>query len=195
MKKSAGVFLLEIFLIVAGVLLGLAANEWHENRAIKKQAQTSLEYILLEVKNNQTRIKNLLSYHRSVYDSLSKVRDEILETKRKASFLDIKKALPKGFTVPLLQTTAWELANQIQAINHIDYKIAASLSKLYRLQAFCQKKLDKISENFYVASNVNPENMSNLILVLSALSGDILIQEEKLAKAYPEIINKLEEMN
>jgi hypothetical protein len=195
MKKSAGVFLLEVFLIIAGVLFGLTANEWRENRAAKKQAQVSLNYILLEIKNNQVEVDSIMTYHTQIRDSLRKLSNEILINKKVVTFIDLGDALPRGFQIPLLQSDAWELANQIGTINHIDYKVAESLSKLYSLQNFCQKKLDKIADNFYIASNINPDKISNLVLAFSSLSQDILVQEKRLSKYYPEIIKKLEEIN
>jgi len=133
MKKPAGVFLLEVFLIVTGILLGLAANEWRENRAAKNQAQVSLEYILLEIKNNQTEVDSIITYHTQIRDSLRKISNEILMNHKKLTFFDLGNALPNGFQVPLLQSNAWELANQIGSLNHIDYKVAEGLSKLYNL--------------------------------------------------------------
>ena len=140
MKKSAGVFLLEVFLIVTGVLLGLAANEWRENRGAKNQARVSLDYILLEIRNNQTEVDSIIAYHTQIRDSLRKMSNEILLSQKEFTIFDLGEALPNGFQVPLLQSNAWELANQIGSLNHIDYKIAESLSKLYSLQNFCQKK-------------------------------------------------------
>ena len=193
MKKSAGVFFLEVFLIVVGVILGLAANEWREDRAAKKQAQKSLDYILLEIKNNQAEVDSIISYHTQIKNSLHKLSNEILTHNKQLTFNDLGDALPKGFKIPLLQSDAWELANQARNVNHIDYKLAESLSKLYSLQNFCQKKLDKIADNFYIASNINPDKISNLVLAFSALAQDILVQEKRLSKYYSEIIKKLEE--
>ena len=195
MKKSAGVFLLEVILIIGGVLLGLAANEWRENRASKKQAQVSLDYILLEIKNNQAEVESIVTYHTQIRDSLRKLSNEILMHKKEVTFLDLGDALPNGFKIPLLQADAWKLANQVGSVNHIDFRVAEGLSKLYSLQNFCQKKLDKIADNFYIAANINPDKVSNLVLAFSTLSQDILVQEKRLSKYYPEIIKKLEEIN
>jgi len=55
--------------------------------------------------------------------------------------------------------------------------------------------LDKIADNFYIASNINPDKVTNLVLAFSSLSQDILVQEKRLLRYYPKIIEKLEEMN
>ena len=94
--------------------------------------------------------------------------------------------------VALLQTTGWQLANQVGATNHFDEELALTLSKLYGLQASYQKKLDRISDNLYIASNANPRDITGLTVALSLLMNDIVIQEMRLSKSYPQVLDLLD---
>ena len=81
----------------------------------------------------------------------------------------------------------------IENLKIIGETINASIPSTDKL--FEENKLNKIGDNFYIAGNVSPEKVSNLILAFSALAQDILKQEIRLSKAYPEIITQLEDIN
>jgi hypothetical protein len=54
-----------------------------------------------------------------------------------------------------------------------------------------QDKLDRISDNFYIASNVDPQMAEGQVRALSNLAGDIVIQERKLIRQYRETLSRL----
>ena len=58
-----------------------------------------------------------------------------------------------------------------------------------------QRKLDRLSENFYVASNMDPSHLMGLATALFILTNDILIQERRLTKRYPEMLENLANTN
>ena len=47
-RRPLGPLLLEVFFIVLGVMVALAANEWRENRALDKRTDAALENIRLD---------------------------------------------------------------------------------------------------------------------------------------------------
>lgn len=187
-----GPLLIEVILIVLAVLLGLAANEWRVARAEKAQAKNALRYIKNELQSNKEQVDSFIPIHISIRDSLKALGPYLLKRNANITLADLGKAMPGGFDVPLIEKTGWQLANQTDAINHIDYKLAAALSKLYYLQDFYQAKLDKVAENIYIASNVNLTDLGGFTLAFTVLASDIVIQEKRLSKLYAEMIKNLD---
>ena len=191
-KTNFGPLLIEVVLIVLAVLLGLAANEWRVARAEKAQARNALRYIKNELQSNKEQVDNFIPIHISIRDSLKALGTHLQKRNANITLTDLGKAMPSGFDVPLIEKTGWQLANQTDAINHIDYKLAADLSKLYYLQDFYQAKLDKVAESIYIASNLNLTDMSGFTFAFTVLASDIVIQEKRLSKLYARMIKNLE---
>lgn len=191
-RINFGPLLIEVVLILLAVLLGLVANEWRMARAEEAQAKNALRYIKNELQSNKEQVDKLIPYHSSLRDSLRALGSLHLGRKTNISLTDIRKAMPQGFSSPLLEKTGWELANQTGSINHVDFQIAATLSKLYNLQDFCQGKFEKVADNLYIASNINLKDLSGFTMALALLANDIVIQEERLSKLYAEMIKNLE---
>lgn len=183
--------LVEVVLIVLGVLLGLFANEWRIGRAEQARAETALEQIRLEVAYNQSEVDSaLVAYHRQIRDSLRRLRQR-LQAGERVTEAGIRRALPNGFTVPLLQTTAWDLSVRTGLVNQFDLEQVAPVARLYTQQDFLQRKINQISENFYIAGNADPALQAGQIRALGALAGDIVIQEERLMRRYENVLNQL----
>ncbi len=68
----------------------------------------------------------------------------------------------------------------------------ALLSRTYHLQEFYTEKYDRLADNLYLASNIDPSTREGLVLALALLAGDIAIHEEDLTKAYAMAIERLD---
>ena len=196
-RQSIGRLLLEAALIVLGVLLGLTLNQWRETRNDDQRAALALRQIEDEIRYNLAQVESSLPNHQAFRDSVGVMLQRFREHPEILNGFTIFTIRSNftGFKAPLLQTTAWQLAQNTGTINHFDYEQAAELSKLYAQQAFYQKKLDRLSENFYVASNMDPSHMMGLATALFIVTNDILIQERRLTKRYPEMLEKLANTN
>ncbi len=91
----------------------------------------------------------------------------------------------------MLSSTGWQIANNTEIMTNMDLNLAVALSDLYYLQAFLKQKIDKIGDNLYVAENINPGDVKQLVIALDLLMKDIIFQEEKLMAAYPRVLEKL----
>ncbi len=191
-KNRLGWLFAEAALIVLGVLLGMMANEWRVAWNNEHEAERALLAIRNELQTNFEQIEAILPYHRQIDDSLEILAQRIYTQNAKISPLEILRAIPKGFTTPLIEKNAWELLNRTGAISNIDFDLASALSKLYSQQAFYQSKLDIIGQNLYVAGNLNPENLASTAIALGLLANDIVIQEKRLVERYPQMMERLE---
>ncbi len=182
----------EAVLIMISVVLGLMANEWRVSRDNEKEAVNALAFIREELETNRERIEEILPYHEQITDSLSVLMNRVFTTGAPVSTMEMFKAMPGGFSTPLVSRNSWELVNQTGAINHVDFNLAISLSRLYDLQAFYQKKIDLIGQNVYVAGNINPQDQGAAVIAFGLLANDIAIQERRLIKQYPPMVAKLD---
>lgn len=183
---------LEVFLILLAVLLGMIVNEMRVSHNERQRTKTILCYMISEINDNSKRVSEMIPYHKTMKDSLGKLSETSLANKNQIfTYDDLFKAMPKGFRVPLIESTGWECLNSSGVINNLDLDLSIELSKIYNLQLFLHSKLEKIGENLYIASNSNLNETNNLILAFSFLVCDILIQEERLIESYSNVIEKL----
>ena len=191
-NQNISSIVLELLLIIIAVFLGLIVNELRISYNEKEYTKKILNYMISEINYNSKQLESIVPYHNAMKDSLEKFNQMIFaSTNTKHTFDDLFKAMPKGFSVPLIESTGWELLNNTGAINNIELELAAELSKVYNLQYFLQRKVDKIGENMYIASNINSKEVDNIILAFGFLVADILIQEKRLIQRYPNIIDRL----
>ena len=192
-RYSPGVILVEIALIMIGIFLGLAGNEWRLHRADQVRIDRALTHIQQELKANQKMVERISPYHSTMSDSLQILIRHIDESQNSIPFMALMSAMPRGFGVPSLQNNAWTLANRLGIINHLDYDLATELSRIYSLQNFYLEKYDRVADNLYVASNIRPESRNGLAIGLAMLASDIVIHEKDLAEEYNIVLALLAE--
>ena len=189
--RSFGFLLVEVFLIVLGVLLGLAANEWRVERERNHRTRAALDYISRELEVNRRQIEALIDYHRAVSDSLDALTDGGAESVTAA---DLRRAMPQGFSVPLIQSNAWELARGTGAVENLELRTAMMLARIYDLQEFYNGKLERVADNLYLAGNLDTELRDRLALALRNLANDIALHEQDLLDGYGMTIARLDSL-
>lgn len=189
-----GFLFLEVFLIVLGVLLGMAVNEWRINRSNEALAERSLEQIKAEIIYNQEQIERIVEYHSSLSDSMMSLANKVFMGETNIAYEDLRGAMPQGFGVPLLQSSAWDLAHQTGATSYMDYRPARSLSLYYNFQSFVKGKLERISDNLYSAPSMDPATVKGLTVSLALLANDLVIQEREMLEFSDSLLIKLNDV-
>jgi hypothetical protein len=191
-RPSIGLLLSEVFLIVVGVLLGLFGNEMRLEQREQRRTEMALEQISEEIRDNQSQIDRIHPHHFVVRDSLNALMSRTLPTESPVSLQELWRSMSGGFGVASLRQNAWKLANSMGAIEHMDYGTASLLSRLYDLQEFYTDKYSRLSDNLYLAANVDPGVRQGLIFALAVLTNDIVIHEEDLKLFYERVLEHLE---
>lgn len=195
-KEKIPYFILELFLVVTAVFLGLVVNEIRLSYNNNLRTTKVLEYIVAELEINSNQIKSILPYHKLMYENMQQLNQRIFtETKPRLTYNDLLAAMPKGFRVPLLESTGWQLLNNTGSMDNLELSLAVELSKIYKLQSFLNEKIERVSDNMYIAGNNNIHETENLVVSFSFLVSDILLQEERLFNLYPKIINAIKKNN
>lgn len=193
-RLSMGRLLFEVILIILGVFLGLFVNELRIEQRDRVRAQGALTQIRSELQSNQEQVAKISAHHVTVRDSLNALLSRVSSMENPVTIQDLLKAMPGGFGVAGLQRHSWTLANRLGALEHMDYATASMLSRTYHLQEFYTEKYDRLADNLYLASNIDPSTREGLVLALALLAGDIAIHEEDLTKAYAMAIEHLDEI-
>ncbi|MBN2171945.1 MAG: hypothetical protein JW819_11570 [Candidatus Krumholzibacteriota bacterium] len=189
--RAFGFLLVEVFLIVLGVLLGLAANEWRVERDNHQRAKSALDYISRELDVNRQQIAGLIDYHRALNDSLTALTAGGAAS---VTFDDLRRAMPQGFAVPLIQSNAWDVARSTGAVENMELRTAILLSRVYDLQDFYRGKLERVADNLYLAGNLDVERSDRLAFALRNLANDIVLHEEDLLTGYEMTIARLDSL-
>ena len=118
---------LEAGLVVFGVVLAFAANEWREHRARMARAEHALESIVDELRANRDAVETARQYHAGLLAAI-----------REAGRTGVEPGIetfPRGFITPAtVHRTAWESASATGALEALDLATLLKLSRVYEQQ-------------------------------------------------------------
>lgn len=184
--------LVEVFLIVLGVLLGLFFNEMRLQQKNHDRAQVALKQINSEMQYNQGQVADIASHHIAVRDSLIVLMSQEENRGNPLSLQEIVGAIPGGFGFVRLQRHAWSLAVELGTLENMDYRIATELSRVYDLQGLYLDSYTYLSENGFLASNLSSDSRDGLLMALFLNLNNITHLEEDLLATYEEVLKEIE---
>ncbi len=123
---------LELFVIVAGILLALVADDWAQERAEARVAAALKQSLLVELATNARILETRLPYHQRLADSLAALprpgRKGRLPALQEMGFDD-------GLALfPPLSRNAWDAARATDVINRLGIDLLFVLSTTYANQ-------------------------------------------------------------
>jgi hypothetical protein len=146
-RRSFGYLLAEVLLIVVGVFLGLAANEWRGRAAERATVEQALRSIRQEIVENDAELEGKLPYYAEMRASLA--RSAVAQGPG-APFDKWDYEGYTGFSIPLLRSSSYENAVATGAMANIDYELSDRLARTYMLQREYGDALD-----LYLAAFLN----------------------------------------
>lgn len=184
-------FGLEIFSIVLGVLLALAVNEWREAKNHEEQSQQAMRAFEREIRTNQQALQKRLAYHHALRDTIW----HFVQHRSPRSYDDFNEAgfQFKGFQTFKLMDTAWETAQHTGVLQHIDYRMTGTLTRLYHLQGVLHEHYDAVSQPLGYPGALDSSRFAGTLRSIAPSMTDVVIREEKLLEAYPEVLRMLSE--
>jgi hypothetical protein len=188
--KSIPSLILEVAMIVVGVFLGLAAEQWREGRHEHDLALASLRNFRTEIITNQGQIKRVRAYHQALAQNLQNFTQEKGPHTFRRFLTDVQF---RGMETVQLEHTAWDLALATQALTYMKPDMAYTISRLYTQQQSFQT-----IENSFMQSAFTPSTFADtsstvgLTIAMMAYMGDVNIQEPGLLKAYAVVLPKLD---
>lgn len=187
--RSLGPLLLEVFFIVLGVMVALAANEWREGHALDKRTNAALENIRLEILRNQQTLQQRLPYHEALRDSLISYLPEI----RNTSFQDIDEqrlGMQQGLFFLIVYDAAWQTALTSQILSNVDFETLTVLSTIYQVQEHLQT-IEERTTRIMTPVNLQGENLYYAFILFQPTLTDIIGLEQNLLSLYDDALPRL----
>lgn len=122
----------ELAIVIGGVLLALAANEWRESAANDQLRQEALKNLRMEIRRNSEEISTGIAEHRKMADTLANELAEVKAALKAGK--EYHSRLNFSFELSVLENTAWRTAEVTQAVRFFDYQLVSNLAAIYGLQ-------------------------------------------------------------
>jgi hypothetical protein len=171
-------------LISVGVFLGLAGEQWREDRRHHELAESSLRNFRSEMEENRTAVQAVKDYHATLQKQLQAYLAKDHKTRNTA---DVK---IQGLRFIQFEETAWDLALTTQALTYIDRDLALALSRVYNLQ----KTFNALTQGMTQAMYVLPwqDNFDGFAGAAETYYGDAVFLEPKLIQQYDELTRRID---
>jgi hypothetical protein len=174
----------ETFSVVLGVLLALAANDWHESRVHDAQARDALAGIHAELAANRATLANKVAYHAAMHDSLDALVARAHGGSAPGGLTAIKGW--NGISPPRLVDNAWLSTYQTGVMQYIPVTTVLPLATTYALQ---QRVVD-IERAFYPTVYTPQFAIGGVgsIASMASFLGDLSVNERQLLAQYDAVL-------
>ena len=174
---------LEVLLISVGVFLGLAGEQWREDRRHHELAESALRNFRSEMEENRKAIEAVKDYHATL---LKKLQAYLAKDHKTRNTADVQ---IQGLRFVQFEETAWDLALTTQALTYIDRDIAFALSRVYNMQ----KAFNAFTQGMTQAMYVLPwqDNFDAFAGAAETYYGDAVFLEPKLIEQYDDLIRRI----
>ena len=120
---------LQVVLIAVGVFLGLAGEEWREDRENRRLASETLRRFRTEIAANRDIVVAVKDYHAEKLTELNAYFAATTDEER-----DKVSVVLRGVRPPKFESTAWDLAIATGTLAYLDSELAFALSRTYAVQ-------------------------------------------------------------
>jgi len=192
-NKSLKTVFYEFTLIVFSVLFALFINEMRNNYNEKRNTQTLIDNIKLELQTNKVLATELSAYHKNC---LKRMRDAYNQDSLETAFFEdevfeIGNVAPKGIIQDDFKHIAWDVAIQEKISSRINFETSKILFEVYEQQrtvnATVGNILNIISTREAQRKNLLHETVTLFGMELQLLHG----QEDYLLSKYEEALKIL----
>jgi len=183
----------EFTLIVFSVLFALFINEMRNNFIEKKNTQTLIENIKLEIKTNKEFASDLSAYHKNCLKRIRNAynQDSLESVFFEAEVFEIGTVAPSGIIQGDFKHIAWDVAVQEKISSRIDFETSKILFEVYNQQQTVNATIDNIlniiSTREALRKNLLLETFTLFGMEMQLLHG----QEEYLLNKYNEALEAL----
>jgi hypothetical protein len=175
---------LEVGLIAVGVFLGLAGEQWREDRRHHELAETSLRNFRVEIVANRKAISDVRDYHASL---LKQFEAYLAKEHKSRNTADVS---IRGLRFPAFDETAWDLALTTEALTYINRDLALALSRAYNEQKTFNELTRAMTQAMYLLPM--QDNFDAFAQAARAYYGDAVFIEPKLLTAYDDLIQQID---
>lgn len=181
-RRSLPKIVFDIALIAVGVFLGLAADQWQENRGHRADARAALQRFHTEFTTNRDAVRGVQPVH-------------VAALQRIGAWLSASPADRAGLPYPFegtspafMEYAAWDVAMATQSLAHIDQDLAVEIAHVYQVQRQLDNSTRSITEVLYLPMQDDP---APRLRAFAVYFGDCALIEPRLVALYDAILPKL----
>lgn len=179
-SRSVAGMVLQVVLIALGVFLGLAGEEWREDRENRNLAAETLRRFRVELAANREAILGVKDYHAARQAELETYFEAPAEA-RDPTIVKFAGLRPLTF-----EHGAWELAIATGSLAYIDAELAFVLSQTYADQNMAMELGRTLMDAMYRDPPLGTS--SNFFATVSLYYGDMVEMEAGFIEAYDVLI-------
>jgi hypothetical protein len=183
-SKSIVRIALEVVLISVGVFLGLAGEQWREDRRHHELAESSLRRFRAEIVTNRKAVSDVRDYHATL---LKQLQNYLSKDRKSRNTADVS---IQGLRFVTFDQTAWDLALTTQALAYGDRDLAFALSHVYNLQKVFNEFTRGMTQAMYLIPM--QDNFDAFAQAADAYYGDAVFMEPKLLSEYDDLIRQID---
>jgi len=182
--RSITTIALEVVLISVGVFLGLAGEQWREDRRHHELAESSLRRFRSEIVENRKAVSDVRDYHAKL---LKQLQNYVSKDRKSRNTADVN---IQGLRFVTFDQTAWDLALSTQALTYVDRDLAFALSHVYNVQ----KTFNEFTRGMTQAMYLIPmrDNFDGFAQAAEVYYGDAVFMEPRLLTEYDELIRQID---
>ena len=173
--------IIEAVLVVLGVVLALAANEWRESARDHAAAMRALASIKEEIETNMEAVSQSRNYHSE--------KIQILREQQSDAALN-PQDFPKGFIFPArVSRSAWSSASETGAFSHLQFEHVLEISRIYDQQKAYEQQIAADAEILY--RELFEKGIDGVIenpKGLATMLGSLIYRDAELLKSYEEFL-------
>lgn len=165
-------------LVVLGVVLAFAANEWRQSAAADRASAEALASIREELEANRGAVAASAAYHGQKLGLIAE---------RSASGAPLAAVdFPRGFVSPAtLSSAAWTSASETGALANLPYAEIVKFSRLYDMQAVYLNQTRAAGDIIYQRMfEAGPDSIPANASGLAGIIGAFRYREQALVEAY-----------
>lgn len=175
---------LEVVLISVGVFLGLAGEQWREDRRHHELAESSLRRFRSEIVENRKAVSDVREYHAKL---LKQLQTYLSKDHKSRNTADVS---IQGLRFVTFDQTAWDLAMTTQALTYVDSDLAFALSHVYNVQKMFNEFTRGMTQAMYLIPM--KDNFDAFAQAAEVYYGDAVFMEPKLLAEYDDLIRQID---
>jgi hypothetical protein len=182
--RSGARIALEVALISVGVFLGLAGEQWREDRRHHELAESSLRRFRSEIVENRKAVSDVREYHGKL---LKQLQNYLSKDRKSRNTADVT---IQGLRFVTFDQTAWDLAMTTQALTYVDRDLAFALSHAYNVQKMFNEFTRGMTQAMYLIPML--DNFDSFAQAAQVYYGDAVFMEPKLLAEYDDLIRQID---
>lgn len=173
--------LLEVVLIGLAVFIGIAADQWREDRQRGLDARATLVRLKTEMQNNQRAVAASKDYHVRIQGEIRRYLN--VDAKQRKT---VELKIDRGIWPVNFEHRAWDLALATQSLADIDQALAIEMSRVYDAQLSYTGLTTGLTNAMYLRPPT--ENADGFLHSVHVWLGDIVSMDPALLKEYDRVL-------